>query len=628
MYTYSVLNLGEGPGSTARLELRPGGAGPPGPPGSRPGGPPGPNSPPPFVMNGRGPMGPRYDHSNSQYGVLGVWALAEVGGEVPLSYWKTVDAGWKKAQNPDGGWDYVDGRQSKASMTAAGIATLYITQDFLMANSSWSTCTPRPPDPHIAKGLAWMDAHISQALDGKNTYLMYGIERIGLASGRKYFGNVGWFETGADQLVSGQNADGSWDAHFAGNDDLASTAYAILFLARGRAPVMMNKLEFGVSVDSSGAATKSAPAASAGTNGEVWNERPRDLANLTKWVGRATEGFYNWQTVSLRASPDDLHDAPILYITGRDAIHFTDAEQLKLRSFVEQGGMIFANADCGRDAFVSSIRQLGAALFPKYEFRELPKDHVIYTAQQYAAAKWKTHPHVLGLSNGVRELMVLVPDSDPSRQWQSGGVKAHEEPFQLGADLFIYMTGGKDPRIRPPSWIAHAHPTTRPAQTTALARLELGDNWDPEPGGWRRMTALLHNERRIDLDVEAVKPGEGKLSNFRVAHWTGTTTVKLSEEERSAIREFVTSGGTLIVDAAGGSSFFAGSVEVELREIFGASAADALQRPLPAEHPVFNLPDSKIDSIFFRTFMRKESVGTNRTPRARYHDRRQGGGLL
>jgi hypothetical protein len=508
-------------------------------------------------------------------------------------------------------------KESYASMTAAGIATLYITQDFLMANSSWSSCTPRAPDSHIAKGLAWMDSHIEKSLEADNTYLMYGIERIGLASGRKYFGKLAWFRTGADELVSAQNADGSWDSHFAGKDVLASTAYAILFLSRGRAPVMMNKLEYGVSVDSAAAATKSEAAPSVKQEGEVWNERPRDLANLTKWVGRATEGFYNWQTVSLSASADDLHDAPILYITGRDAVRFTDSEQLKLRSFVEQGRMILANADCGRDPFVSSMKQLGSALFPKYEFRELPKDHVIYTGQQYAAAKWKTHPHVLGLSNGVRELMVLIPDSDPSRYWQGGGIKGHDEPFQLGADLFIYMTGGKDPRIRPPTWIIYSHPSNQPTSTTPLARIEAGDNWDPEPGGWRRMTALLHNEQRIDLDVETVKPAEAKLSNFRVAHWTGTTRVKLNDEQRGALREFVTHGGTLIVDAAGGSSFFAESAEAELCEIFGASAAEALQHPLPAEHAVFNLPNLKIDPVSFRTFTRKESVGTNKAVRVR-----------
>lgn len=627
MYTYRPASLMEwGPPDGMEPQRKfgpppgPGGGSGAGPGGPRPGGPFGQNAGPPMGPGGRRPMFlTRYDHSNSQYGVLGMWALAEVGGEVSASYWRMVDTAWKKAQNSDGGWGYAEEKESESypSMTAAGVATLYITQDFLMANSSWSTCTPRPPDAHIAKGLAWMDSHIERALDGNDTYLMYGIERIGLASGRKYFGKVAWFQTGADQLVSGQNNDGSWEANFIGDDDLASTAFAILFLSRGRAPVMMNKLEYGVSVDSAVSTVKPALAASVKQEGEVWNERPRDLANLTKWAGRATEGFYNWQTVSLSASADDLHDAPILYVTGRDAVHFTDAEQLTLRSFVEQGGMILANADCGRDAFVSSMKQLGLSLFPKYEFRELPKDHVIYTGQQYAAAKWKTHPHVLGLSNGVRELMLLIPDSDPSRYWQGGGIKGHDEPFQLGADLFIYMTGGKDPRIRPPTWIVYSHPSNQPTSTTPLARIEAGDNWDPEPGGWRRMTALLHNEHHIDLDVETVKPGEAKLSDFRIAHWTGTTTVKLNNEQRGALREFVTHGGTLIVDAAGGSTFFAESAEAELREIFGASAAEALQHPLPAEHRAFNLPDSKIDPVSFRTFTRKESVGTNKTVRVR-----------
>ncbi len=607
MYTYGLSGPGGGAESRAKGELR---LRPAQSLDARP-------SPSPSVtLRGTGrvpsPAG-KYDHSNSQYGVLGTWAVAEVGGEVPASYWRTVDAAWKKAQDDDGGWDYIDGRRSTASMTAAGIATLYITQDFLLNGSTWSNCAPRPPDPHIARGLAWMDRHIRQALDGKNTYTMYGIERIGLASGRKYFGKVAWFADGSDLLVHGQNADGSWTGKFAGADEVASTAYALLFLCRGRAPVMMNKLEYGVG-DETVAAGAARPAAAKVEEGEEWNERPRDLAHLTKWVGRASEGFYNWQTVSLNASPDDLHDAPILYIAGRDALQFGDADIAKLRQFVEQGGLILGNADCGRELFAKSFRELGAALFPKYEFRELPRDHVIYTGQQYPATHWKVHPHLLSLGNGVRELMVLIPDFDPSRLWQTDVVKGHEEPFQLGADLFLYMTGGKDPRVRVPTWIVHAQPAVKPTRTVKLARIQLGDNWDPEPAGWRRLAAILHNERHTDLDVQPVKLGDGSLSGYRLAHWTGTTRVTLSDAQRRELHDFVAGGGTLIVDAAGGAGLFAESIEVELGTIFGTAG---LEHPLSPDHAVYRIPESKIESLSFRAFSRKSTIGANKTARVR-----------
>src|SRR6202041_2910169 len=73
-----------------------------------------------------------YDRSNSQYGVYGAWALEEAGAEIPTQYWLDEDAAWKKAQGGDGGWNY-NGAEGGATytMTCAGLATLFITQDYV-----------------------------------------------------------------------------------------------------------------------------------------------------------------------------------------------------------------------------------------------------------------------------------------------------------------------------------------------------------------------------------------------------------------------------------------------------------------------------------------------------------------
>jgi hypothetical protein len=49
----------------------------------------------------------RYDHSVSQYGVLGMWAVAQLGYEVPTSSWKTIDAAWRAHQDNSGAWEYI-----------------------------------------------------------------------------------------------------------------------------------------------------------------------------------------------------------------------------------------------------------------------------------------------------------------------------------------------------------------------------------------------------------------------------------------------------------------------------------------------------------------------------------------
>src|SRR5207244_1271982 len=85
-----------------------------------------------------GPAGGRFtwrgDYSNSQYGVLGVWYAAQVGVEVPQSYWKMVEGGWLRGQSDDGGWGYTPGfGRSYSSMSVAGAATLFVTNDYFHA---------------------------------------------------------------------------------------------------------------------------------------------------------------------------------------------------------------------------------------------------------------------------------------------------------------------------------------------------------------------------------------------------------------------------------------------------------------------------------------------------------------
>src|SRR5207248_745523 len=153
-----------------------------------------------------------------------------------------------------------------------------------------------------------------------------GIERIGVASGLKYFGAINWFREGSQRLVKSQKPDGSWEG--GAWNKLPETCWAMLFLVRGRAPVAISKLDY-----SSGGEGASARAAN-------WNERRRDAANFARWLGKQTERFFNWQIVNLRAPVEELHDSPLLYISGDQAIPFSKEEQAKLKKYLDQGGLL------------------------------------------------------------------------------------------------------------------------------------------------------------------------------------------------------------------------------------------------------------------------------------------------
>ena len=553
----------------------------------------------------KGPQPPDYsDHSVSQYGVLGLWAAEQAGIDIPDGTWHMMDLAWRKHQYSDGGWAYRYYPTDKLStstppMTAAGGASLFITQDYTQPDAG--NCQHNLGNENIDRGLNWIDSHIHDVLETSNYYGFYGIERIGVASGRKYFGTSDWYQVGSDYVIKSVYDNGTWGK-------LQDTCFVLLFLTRGRAPVLMNKLQY-ENVGVTGHALEG-----------PWNERPRDCANLSKWMAHNLERDLNWQIVNLKVAPEDLHDAPVLYISGSEELRLSDKDVNNLRTYVEQGGMIVANADCAKKAFADSFVKLGDKLFPKYAFRELEPTHPIYTNQPYPSINWKSNPSVLGLSNGVRELMVLVPQADLARAWQMRNDKINPDAYQLGADIFIYAFDKKSLRFRGDTTIVKADPKIIAEKTIRVARLMAGDNPDPEPGGWPRLGAILHNQFKTDLIVTPVRPGVDKLTDFKVAHLTGTTKLTLSPEARAQIVAFVLHGGTLVVDAAGGSKEFAESAESELKQMFSAEAA-RLGNPLPPYSPLYTLPEAPLDTITYRSFMRKALGGDTKSPRVSGIDR-------
>jgi hypothetical protein len=535
-----------------------------------------------------------YDHSNSQYGVLGSWACAENLEEFPPGYWTFQDRIWRGDQLPSGAWSYNKKPSEKypeaLSMTCAGVATLFITQDFVNRGHPAET-NGNPKDPNIDAGMKWIAEHFKDVFDARISryYALYGIERVGVASGFKYFKDTNWFQSGADYIVSHQGSSGSWSGE-------SDTAFALLFLSRGRAPITMSKLEYEIDGKTAN-----------------WNQRPRDLANLTKYIGKQTERDLNWQIVNLDAPVEELHDAPILYMAGNQLLKLNDEQKQKLKQFVEQGGMILAQADGGDQKFGKSVRTLGSELFPAYEFRTLGLDHPIFTAEQFRADKFKRKPNVLGLSNGARELMILLPD-DPARWWQPMELRRHEEEFQLGADIFLYAIDKQNLRRKGETYLVAPDPKAKKAKTITLARLQYEANWDPEPGGWKRLANIMLNDQKVELKTDIVKLGSGKLKNYKIAHLTGTTQYKLEDAQRKAIKAFIDSGGTLIIDSAGGNAQFAQSTEEELATIFGENAkrlAVAWQADGPVYHAAGAAPE-----IAWRTFS-KATVGNLKGGRLR-----------
>jgi hypothetical protein len=523
-----------------------------------------------------------WDNSNSQYGLLGVWSAAEIGAEVNSTYWAAVENHWTRCQLDDGSWDYAGyGRNNgngRISMSVAGVASLFVTHDYLDAPRIGGQVGRDPFSPALAKGLRHLEnGDNSVNLDGG--YTLYGLERAGLASGFKFFGTHDWYRELAAGVIRNQEADGSWSA---GMQTEIDTAYHLLFLARGRHPILMNKLRY---------------------NG-YWANRPRDVANLARFGSKEMERPLNWQVVPITRDWTDWTDSPILSISTHASTTFTPEELDKIRNFVDAGGLLFTQADGGKAEANKWAQDLAKALFPLYEMKDLDDSHEIFNILY----KPSPRPVLRGVSNGARLLMVHSP-TDITQYWQMRQDKTRRSLFELGMNMFLYATGKGDLRNRLASSYIPDQGTARGGSVKAL-RLKYAGNWDPEPVAWGRFGRYFQRETDVALNVSAIdlERLDFKLAPF--AHWTGTDAYTPTAAEIAAIRAFVQAGGVLLIEPCGGSGEFYDSARQALLKAFPESRGQMMSKT----HPMLNASAPGMDDLsapMVRKYVKAKNLGTS-----------------
>ncbi len=207
-----------------------------------------------------------YDHSNTQYALLGLKAARRMGVHVdPVIFRRTLDH-LIKAQEKRGprvarydgrspqrsrsmtydharGWGYTDlpkpkGGGAYGSMTAGSLGALVICRSELIGTKGYSDHVDESAEGSIWNGLAWLGKNFSvkgnPKTGGWHYYYLYALERAGVLAGVDYMGRHDWYGEGAKFLLDQQGPRGSWNE--GGGRELA-TCFALLFLKRGTIPV-------------------------------------------------------------------------------------------------------------------------------------------------------------------------------------------------------------------------------------------------------------------------------------------------------------------------------------------------------------------------------------------------------
>ncbi len=377
-------------------------------------------------------------------------------------------------------------------MTCAGVSSLIISglrryegAEYLQ-DETIHNCGMGGINRNLQGGINWLADHFQVSQNFGNGqqwkyYYLYGLERAGRLTGLRFFGRNDWYRRGAEELVHDQDKlRGFWVGALNESDKELATSFALLFLAKGRAPVLINKLHHAPTGD--------------------WDNDPDDIRNLVSAVSHDWKSLLTWQVVDPEtAALSDLLQAPIIYFNGHKAPQFAAIAKRSLREYVEQGGFIFAEACCSNPEFDGGFKQLMAEVFPEaeYKLRPLSEDHPIWRAKHLLAPD--IHP-LWGIEHGCRTVVVYSP-GDLSCYWNqmekspsnTGVIKA----LKIGQNVIDYATGREMPAdkltIREVKNLRAAPPARGALR---IAKLKHAGDWnvaapgDPQPDVGSQETAL------------------------------------------------------------------------------------------------------------------------------------------
>ena len=360
-----------------------------------------------------------WDNSNSQYGLLGVWAATDAGRTVPSSFWDDVENHWVSCQCTDGSWGYVGSSATGSlSMTCAAITSLSVVADQQVLTSGRGGRDARPrAAAAVRSGLRWLDTgdHSVQIGGLFAGYTLYGLERAALASGFKWFGQHDWYRELAATEIGQQQSDGSFGSEVTPE---VATAFRLLFLSRGRQPLALNKLRF------------------AG----AWENRPRDAARLADFCSEELEQPFAWGVVDLSRNWWDWLDGPMLLVTTDTPPIVTDEQIARLRAYVDNGGLILLNNEWDTPEMSLFAVDLAARMYPGGHdiMRPVPADDLLYRT---VVPMHKTPP-LSGVNIGDRWTILYSP-TDITRDWVARAGRQTNVDSQLGLNLFVYAAGKK-----------------------------------------------------------------------------------------------------------------------------------------------------------------------------------------
>jgi hypothetical protein len=432
-------------------------------------------------------------------------------------------------------------------------------------------------NPNLQRGIDWLAANFAV---GQNFpmgqqwkhYYLYGLERAGRLAGIRFFGRNDWYRVGADELVRTQDRlTGFWRG--AQENQIVATSFALLFLAKGRSPVLVNKLRHAPRGD--------------------WNNDTDDIRNIVNTVSRDWKTLLTWQVVDPSvASVADLLQAPIVFFNGHKAPDLDAVARQNLRDYVEQGGFIFADACCSSPEFDQGFKKLMQVIFPEegFKLRPLSEDHPVWRAKHLLTPD--VYP-LWGIEHGCRTVVIYSP-KDLSCYWN----QAEHSPTntavilatKIGQNVIDYATGKELPADK--LSVREVHDFKADAAKRGalrIAKLRHAGQWNVAP---LAVPNLMDSLRRPPLSFDVVIqhkelfPTDPALVYYPLIYLHGRAAFSFTKDDLDALRKHIEpGGGTLFADAACGSPAFDAAFRRFVTELFPDDSNKLV--PIPPNDELF-----------------------------------------
>ncbi len=571
------------------------------------------------------------DNSNTQYALLGLYAGKQAGATIPDGEWRRVQEYYTRTQraaSPTAGfWTYqtagnaalADGAAS-FTMSVAGVCGLIIANMGLGAGEQGldpatgvaANCGVYAGDDAVARGLNWVGEKFDFEQGKSKFYNIYGIERLGRLSGRRFLGVFDWYREGCEYLTRRQNPDGSFSGDGIDGSVVVSTSFALLFLSKGRTPVLVSKLAWGDYQDRL-KGTFVEVSGDPGTRPGVvnWNRKHNDARHLVEYASK--ELFKGtplaWQAYDPRrrnlSDPADqlaevgvLVQSPVVYLNGHTnpALWIRDGRREVLKRYIEEGGFVLAEACCGDKEFADGFRELMREMFPDTPLRKMPPEHAVW--RSHADVSPADFPDLECMERGCKTVVVFSPKPlagywEEHRFMPEKGKAAKNEgerAFRLAGNVIAYATGMEvpKPRLTRQALAAGSKEDRSPPRGAFVpAQLKVaGADSEPAPAAMRNLMAYLRDTARLDvrLDKESLFASDTDLAKFKFLYLHGRKSFTLGDEELKELRGNLQVGGLLLADAACGKKEFDASFRAAVARLFPDSKLEVI----PANDPLFS----------------------------------------